>query len=272
VSQEVNAARAMIYGRLSGDATITVAVGTNIFTDRAVQGTSGNFITYELLEAEDEKAHAGQLWVAMKFRVAAWGQTRDYSTISSIADRVLTLLDASSGSYLAHTVYAVRLAPHEERVPLKGGGMLLGVGHDFLVIAQTGSNAHSSQSYFAYGTAASEVNVSAYCDRIELVMAARKHRQTRVDETAEQSEPLELVTYFVLWGKWSETADNAFRSLIRTEGKSAIWGPGGSSSGKRKYSSSSCWLGDYRHISPEQGPVRFRAVIYVSGSLTQGTF
>jgi len=71
---------------------------------------------------------------------------------------------------------------------------------------------------------------------------------------------------------YTAAVDNAFFSQLKLTGRSLIWGPEGNAAGKRKYSTVGAYLGDYRHLCPEEGPVRVRAVIEVNGDLTQGTF
>jgi hypothetical protein len=282
---EINAARAMIYSRLSGDSALASYVGSRIYAGAAPQGTqtSGMYCIYSaVIDTQSQKiqsqhvqrAHGSILWDPVKFHVVVWNEATDFSNLGAAADRVGVLLDGWSGSSGGYDVYALKVVSVEERVVDRGGSVFLGVGYDFLCFVSPASSGYveASRSYLAFGPNGGEYTFSGSMYGVELHMVYKKHEETRVDEVVARPLPQALEYSLVLTAPYTAAVDAALFGQIKLTGRSLIWGPEGSAAGKRKYTSLGAYLADYRHLCPDQGAVQVRALIEINGDLTQGVF
>ena len=281
---EINAARAAIYSRLTGDSQLGTYVGSRIYMGAAPEGTQAGGmycvasvaagVTGAQSPVAVERAHGSVLWDPVKVRVMVWNEVTDYANLGAAADRIGALLDGYSVTVSGYDFYSLQVRSVEDRIVEKGGTVFLGAGCEFVCFLQkTGLGyVEASRSYLAFGPNGSEYNFSSSLYTADLLMAWGRHHETRVDEVVDRPQPVALAYSLVVTAPYTAAVDNAFFSQLKLTGRSLIWGPEGNAAGKRKYSTVGAYLGDYRHLCPEEGPVRVRAVIEVNGDLTQGTF
>jgi hypothetical protein len=278
---ELNAVRAAIYARLSGDVTFATYVGTRIYMGAAPEGTqaSGMYCVGEIdsnrnFDFRVARAHGGVLWDPVKVKVMVWNEVTDYTNLGAASDRVSALLDTYSVTVGGYDFYCLQVRSVEDRVVLKGGAIFLGAGYEFVCFVQKSGLGYveASKSYLAFGPNGGEYNFtgSMYSARMEMVWG--RHSETRVDEVVSRPLPKELAYALVVEAPFTAAVDAALFGQIKLTGRSLIWGPAGNTGGLRKYSSLGAYLAEYRHIDPEEGPVRVSARIEINGDLTQGTF
>lgn len=88
-----------IYAALAGDATLTPIVGTRIFPEVAPQGTPYPFIVYQYLGGADLVVLGGvRVETNGVYLVKAVAETRSYTPLRVMADRIDTLLHRRKGA------------------------------------------------------------------------------------------------------------------------------------------------------------------------------
>ena len=247
----------------------------------APQGTqaSGMYCVAEIVSNQNvdfalSRAHGGVVWDRARVKVMVWNEVTDYANLGSASDRLSSLLDAYAATTGGYDFYSLQVRSVEERIVETGGAIFLGVGYEFVCFAQKSGQGYveASKSYLAFGPNGGEYNFTGSVYTIDFGMVHRKHEETRVDEVVARPLPQALEYGLVVTAPFTAAVDAAFFGQIKLTGRSLVWGPAGNAAGQRKYTSLGAYLAEYRHISPELGPVAVKAVIAVNGDLTQGTF
>jgi hypothetical protein len=278
---ELNAVRAAIYARLTGDATLATYVGTRIYVGAAPQGTQASgMYCVALIESNQNldfrvaRAHGGVLWDPVKVRVMVWNEVTDYANLGAASDRVGALLDTYSVTTGGYDFYSLQIRSVEDRIVEKGGAIFLGAGYEFVCFVQKSGLGfvEASKSYLAFGPNGGEYNFTGFMYTASMAMVYWKHIETRVDEGVVRAEGQTLEYALVMTAPYTAAIDAALFGQIKLAARSLIWGPEGNASGKRKYTSLGAYLAEYWQLCPEEGPVTVTARIEVSGDLTQGVF
>jgi hypothetical protein len=278
---ELNAVRAAIYARLTGDATLSTYVGNRIYMVGAPQGTQsgGMYLVAENVSERNAatrqvRAHGTVVWDPVRVRVMVWNEITEYTNLGAAADRVSSLLDGYAVTAGGYDFYSLQVRSVEDRLVEKGGAIFLGSGYEFVCFAQKSGLGYieASRSYLAFGPNGGEYNFTGSLYTAELAMVHARHVETRVDEQLARPQPQALEHSLTVTAPYTAAVDAAFYSQIKLVGRSLIWGPAGNAAGQPKYTSLGVYLADYRQVCPENGPVSVVASILVNGDLTKTTF
>lgn len=130
---------------------------------------------------------------------------------------------------------------------------------------------HGKNTYVAFGTAASEVDISNYCDKAEIDQAIDEVEVTAFGDTGKQYVLGFADNSFSIGGPWDATLHSTLQPLNGVVGKSLIFGPAGSTAGLVKLSATAM-LKNYKISSGIGGAVTWTGEIRISGGVTDGTF
>jgi hypothetical protein len=130
---------------------------------------------------------------------------------------------------------------------------------------------HGKSTYVAFGTAASEVNISTYCDTAEIDQAIDEVEVTGFTATGKEYVLGFADNSFSVGGPWDATLHATLQPLNGVVGKSLIFGPAGNTAGLVKLSATAM-LKNYKISSGIGGAVTWSGEIRISGGVTDGTF
>lgn len=101
-----------IYNILTADATLTTAVGARIYSEVAPEGTASPWIVYQC-QTPESRSIVGLGGVVIMidevYTVRAICQGNNYSTIETIANRIITLLHHKHGAVTSGYALACEL-------------------------------------------------------------------------------------------------------------------------------------------------------------------
>lgn len=137
--------------------------------------------------------------------------------------------------------------------------------------------AHGKTSFFSLADAGAVVRtIGIFCDSIDFDQDLDLADSTTIgDESKESMSGLDGAS-ITLAGKWDDTLvtgpDVTIDGLLVAKTAAAfVYGPGGSSVGRKKYSGLA-FVEKFRVSTPLEGIVKFSATLRVSGGVTRAVF